>query len=178
MARIRKLNGQRDPSKPPTPEETAAEQTAAAKAEKMEAIQMALAEAQVLLTGAQADKAGAEAIRIDTEKTLKKVETMYSAMQAAQIVATVPGVVPVADEIAKSAGFKDEHPGSMPVPAAVAPVAPDPAMAAPQLPVDPGLASPESPMPEPMPASPLAGVQGGIQTPTGADNINPPEQMQ
>ena len=175
VARIRKLNGQRDPSKPPTPEEQAAEQTAAAKAAKLEAIQEALLQSQAMLVAARTDKTTAETSRIDTEKTLKKVEAMYSMLQAAQIVATVPGVVPVADEIGKSAGFKDEHPGAMPVPAMPAPAAP--AMPA-QPPVDQGFGPTDSPMPEPQPASPLEGVQGGIQTPTGADNVNPQEPLQ
>jgi hypothetical protein len=35
------------------------------------------------------------------------VEAMYAALQAAQVVATVPGVAPVADEILKGAGFQD-----------------------------------------------------------------------
>jgi hypothetical protein len=63
----------------------------------------------------------------------------------------VPGVTPVADELLKSAGFKDMHPGVPPVP---------PAAAAAQLP------PPEPTVPDPLLAD---GAAAGIQTATGAD---------
>lgn len=43
------------------------------------------------------------------EAMVKRVEVLYSSMQSAQTAATVPGVVPIADEIAKSAGFVDQN---------------------------------------------------------------------
>lgn len=46
---------------------------------------------------------------INSQTGVKNVETLYSSMQAAQTAATVPGVVPIADEIAKSAGFVDQN---------------------------------------------------------------------
>ncbi len=54
------------------------------------------------------------------EAMVKRVEVLYSSMQSAQTAATVPGVVPIADEIAKSAGFADMNAAPIyPAPAAV-----------------------------------------------------------
>lgn len=78
-------------------------------------LQAQLLEAKVALALAQAEKAKSGA-QVDN------VETLYAAMQAAQTAATVPGVVPIADEIAKSAGFKDQNAGPV-YPAPVAPAA-------------------------------------------------------
>jgi len=45
--------------------------------------------------------------KMDVDGVLQGITALYTALQAGQVVATVPGVAPVADEIAKSAGFKD-----------------------------------------------------------------------
>jgi hypothetical protein len=99
--------------------------------------------------------------------TLQKVETMHSALQAAQIVATEPGVTPAAGEIAKSAGLRDENPGGIPAPSAMAA-----AVAASAPPVAP--AEPTPPSVSDTAPGPLEGMQAGIETPTGADNVAPP----
>jgi hypothetical protein len=63
-------------------------------------------------------------------------------------------VTPVADELLKSIGFQDRHPGANPVPPAAAqPALPPPDAGAPALP-DPQLAD---------------GAARGIETQTGAD---------
>lgn len=97
------------------------------------------------------------------ESMLKRVETLYSSMQAAQTAATVPGVVPIADEIAKSAGFVDQN---------AAPIYPEPV---------PGLLADSvemseaalntSPMYPPRPEGPAEGMMQGIETVRGEDNI-------
>ena len=51
----------------------------------------------------------AQARKVDASAAVDAVEVLYSATQTAQTVATVPGVVPIADEIAKSAGFVDRN---------------------------------------------------------------------
>ncbi len=51
----------------------------------------------------------AQAMKQKSGAQVDNVETLYSAMQAAQVAATIEGVVPVADEIAKSAGFVDQN---------------------------------------------------------------------
>lgn len=179
VARIRKMTGQRDPSKPPTPEEQQAEAAAAAKAQEAEQLATDTAKAQLSQIQAQVDLVRAQMEKMDVESVLKRVESMYSALQAAQIIAVTPGVTPAADEISKSAGLEDKHPGAIPTP---------PAMAGRVLaaaagqgdtgnPMQPNTGIPTSPQdPGPdaaMPGSPLEGMQGGIQTPTGDDNAPP-----
>lgn len=165
VARIRKLNGQRDPSKPPTPEEVQAEQAAQAKQHEAEQIATETAKAQLAQITANMELMRSQMSKLGVEDALKRVETLYSALQAAQIAATTPGVTGAADEIAKSAGFEDKHPGGIPQP----PVNTDPMTPATGLPPQPA-----EPTPPPIgPASGLEGVQGGIETPTGTDNVPP-----
>jgi len=67
---------------------------------------------------AQVEKLLAEAGKIREETELKRVETtnkrvesLFGAMNTAQTAVTVPGVAPVADAIARSAGFEDQDGG-------------------------------------------------------------------
>lgn len=117
VSRIRKLNGQRDPSKPPTPEEQATEKATIDKQMKAEAMQEKAVEAGVDEILAKISKLKSETEKLDTGAVLARVESMFAALQAAQIVATIPQVTPVADEIAASAGLQDMHQGDIPVPA-------------------------------------------------------------
>ncbi|MFM9424351.1 hypothetical protein RCH10_000779 [Variovorax sp. GrIS 2.14] len=195
VSRIRKLNGQRDPSKPPTPEEQQVEQATVAK--QMEAEQVATDTNKAALAEVQAkvDLIRSQMENMDVTSVLKRVEAMFSALQAAQIVATTPGVTPAADEIALSAGLEDMHPGAIPQPTGLAqrflaqtqgvqgaPGAQpntDPMLPADGVPNDPAQAGP----PDMAPASPLEGVQGGMETvrpednfpPQGAGPANPPQ---
>lgn len=159
VTRIRKLNGQRDPSKPPTPEEAQAEQANQAKQAEAEQLQTDMAKATLGKLQADIDVAKATISKMDVEGVLKKVETMYSALQAAQIVASVPGVTPAADEITASAGMRDLAPGPIPVPP-IAATMPMPDAGQYGQPVNPG---------------PMDGMNTGIETPAGADNapVNP-----
>jgi hypothetical protein len=175
VSRIRQLNGQRDPTKEPTPEEQAAQEDgkkkqAAAEQMQMEQLQLGM------------EKLRAEVAKLDTEAMLKRVESMFSALQAAQIVAMNPTVAPVADTIAKGAGFKDQDGEDPNLPAAGA----QPQPPQPPQPGTPGIAQPPDltlngsdpaagvPVQprEAMPDAPssLEGVQQGIETTTPADN--------
>ncbi len=58
---------------------------------------------------AKIEKLKAETEKIKAETTVKNVEGMYSSLQGAQTVATVPQVAPIADEIYKSAGGEDKN---------------------------------------------------------------------
>lgn len=62
-----------------------------------------VAEAKAALAQAQATLAAANA-------TSKNVEALFSAIRTAQIITQMPAVTPIADTIAKSAGFKDADP--------------------------------------------------------------------
>lgn len=113
--------------------------------ERMAALQEELTRAKVELTRAQAEKTS-------SEKVVRMVEALYSAMQTGQVAATIPGVVPIADEIAKSAGFVDQNQAPLyPQPAA-------PAAAAVNLPQN------TSPMFPANPAGPGEGMMEGIET--------------
>ena len=163
VTRIRKLNGQRDPRKAPTPEEIQKQQKDAAEEEQVKGIQKDTLQAQL-------DKLRGEVSKLDTEAMLKRVESMFSALQAAQIVAVTPAVAPIADTIAAGAGFKDQAGQDPNLPQPAAPVMPAPETGIPVTdqgaPMDPAM-TPQAP---PDSATGLEGMQQGIETPTGADN--------
>lgn len=107
VARIRQINGQRDPDSEPTPEE---EQQMAQQAAVMEAQQrlaMAQMEASVAKLQAEVDALRADQEKSQAESINKRLEAMYSALQSAQIVAQAPGAAAMADEIMRGAGFED-----------------------------------------------------------------------
>ncbi len=106
--------------------------------------------ANVALKQAQADK-----VQADTSNA--RIEAQYGAVQAAQTVATVPGVAPVADAMLRSAGYQD---------ADAAPIVPAPA--GPGAPAGPATL-PASPNPL-TPANPGVGLHQGIETPA-ADGV-------
>lgn len=112
VARIRKINGQSDPSRKPTPEELAAQQVAQKKAEELEQLNIDKLRAEVAEAQAKTETALAQAQKTaaETEKAIAAgielgVKAAYQAIQAAQIVAQVPGATPTADAIL--AGAKD-----------------------------------------------------------------------
>lgn len=172
VQRIRKLNGQRDPSKAPTPEEEAAAKKNADDEARAKAIQLETLQAGL-------DKLRAEVGKLDTDAILKRVESMFSALQAAQIVAMTPNVAPVADTVMQGAGYKDmggQDP-NLPQPK-VEPLPQAPGMdptsivqagnVATGMPADPAQAGADPAAS--MSATGLEGAQGGMQTPTAADN--------
>ncbi|MEO8021080.1 hypothetical protein [Polaromonas sp.] len=112
VTRIRKVNGQRDPTKKPTPEEMQAEQAGQAKQAAREALDERMLIAKV-------DETEAKAKLLNADEVLRRVNTMFEALQAAQVLATAPGVAGAADAITKSAGMVDEQPGPIPAPEAM-----------------------------------------------------------
>ena len=163
VQRIRKLNGQRDPAKAPTPEELQAQQKNEADEARAKAIQLETLQAGL-------DKLRAEVSKLDTGSILARVESMFSALQAAQIVAVTPNVAPVADTIMQGAGFADQggQDPNLPQPEIAAPAMPPSDLAGNVSPPDPMAADPAAAAS--MSATGLEGMQQGIQTPTGADN--------
>ena len=101
-------------------------------------------EAKAALLNAQARKADAEA-------TNKGMETLYSGVQTAQVIATVPLVAAMADGLALSVGFKDQDAG---------PIYPEAQSGMPveQPPVN------TNPMTPSNPESPAVGMEEGIET--------------
>ncbi len=122
------------------------DQASADLQKRLAELQAQLLEAKVALALAQAEKAKSGA-QVDN------VETLYSAMQAAQTAATVPGVVPIADGIARSAGFVDKN---------VAPIYPQPVLPAETAMME--MRQNTSPMFPAKPAGPGEGMLTGIET--------------
>lgn len=110
VSRIRKLSGQRDPEAEPTPEEQQAEQAAAEQNQITQQI-------QTETLAAQLRKLQAEGDGLDARAVMTKVDAMLKALEAAQIVAAIPGSTPVADEILLNAGHKDRVPEMQEAPA-------------------------------------------------------------
>jgi hypothetical protein len=115
VARIRKINGQIDPSRKPTPEEQQAAQDKQQKAAAVEQMQMETVQAQLdkIKADAKASDAKAQtAVSMIQKAAADAIKTLttasYEALQAAQIVATVPNVTPIADAILAGAGYQDQ----------------------------------------------------------------------
>lgn len=167
--RIRKLNGQSDPSRKPTPEEIQAQQAAQEEQAAVKKLEMDTAQAQLNLLQAQVEEI-LSVIKKNAATTLKEgTAAAYQAIQAGGVVAANPGLAPVADAVMAGAGWKDENgqDPNIPQPAQAAPV--DPAMA-------PAVAEAAAP-PQDLPVAPelqqADGAQAGIETPTTADNLPP-----
>ncbi len=107
VKRIREINGKSDPDAEKTPEQQQAEQDQAQMAQDQAEMQRRAAEANVKMLEAKVDQVIAQNEKIGAERLAKMVEAMYAALQAGGVVATTPGVAPVADEILKGSGFKD-----------------------------------------------------------------------
>lgn len=102
LARIRQVTGMPDPAKGDTPEMQQKQKQQAEMAQAQYAAQMAQLRADVL-------EAQAKGIKLNAEAMAKRLETLYMAAQAAQVLTMAPQIAPVADELARSVGFKDEH---------------------------------------------------------------------
>lgn len=98
-----------------TPEEQLAqdEEAAQKQAEVDQAIQDRDT-AETALIQAKVDQTNALTQKAEADKLMKMVEAIFVALQAGQVVATVPQVAPVADEILKGAGYKDVAGGQNP----------------------------------------------------------------
>jgi len=111
------------------------------------------------LLAAQVAKLQAEAALKQVEATNKRVEALYSAMNTAQVAVQTPGVTPVADQIAKSAGFEDQDAGTI-YPQEV------PGQAVPEEAMIPTNTSPN------FPGNPSRGLNAGIETGQGVPYDN------
>lgn len=177
VSRIRKINGQSDPSRKPTPEELEAQQQADQAAKALQQLQLRGEQADVAKKEADAALATAKVGQTDAARLVaqmdamqKAVTAMYEALQAAQIVATVPNVTPVADALLAGAGFKDQGGQDPDIPA---PSGALPAMT-PQSAHGDYVGAPATSTAPPAPAPQLQqadGAQQGIETATPADNI-------
>lgn len=125
------------------------------------------------LLAAQVEKLAAEVRRIDAQRVAEGVKAAYSAMQAGQVIASVPSVAPIADEVMRTAGWQ---PSAGADPDFPQPAAPDPALVQGEVgdrrtgvSFLPGNPNPMLPAAAP---SPEQGMGDGIETPV-ADGVDP-----
>ncbi len=100
LERIRSVNGQAPLDGKLTPEQQAARQQQQAQAQAQFELQMAQMRAAVKEAQAKGEKLEAEAIAT-------RLEALYQSAQAAASLVSIPQAMPVADELLRSAGFKD-----------------------------------------------------------------------
>ncbi len=100
LKRIREVNGQSGSDGKMTPEQAQA---------KQQQQQMAQAQFEAQMAQIQADirEANAKGEKLEADAMAKRLESLYLSAQAAQVLVMAPGITPVADELLKSAGFKD-----------------------------------------------------------------------
>jgi hypothetical protein len=164
VERIRSINGQSDPDGKVSPEKQAAmaEQQAKAKAEYDAT--MAKLQADIKEMVARGEKLDADAMKA-------RLEALYVSAQAAQTLAQAPGATPIADELLRSAGFKDANGPDEVIPPEMG--GQEPAPAQPQLvpgtsqpTMSPEIEQPGAALPEAEPPAPQLGdgQAAGIQT--------------
>lgn len=145
VTRIRKINGQSDPDADPTPEEQAKQAESEAAAAEQQQLETDRLRAELEHLRAKTKDLVASAVK-------KGVESAYASMQAGQVIATMPAVAPIADEVMKGAGYQDPSPGGVdpnfPVPAGV---------------MQPAVEFPKNTSPM-LPATAGAGALDGIET--------------
>lgn len=99
---------------------------------------------------ASIDKLNAETEKLKVETVTAAVTSQFSAMQAANVIATTPTTAPIADALLLSAGFVDKN---------TPPIVPQNVIQQPGLPAMPQNTSPL------FPATPTNGMMQGIETP-------------
>lgn len=114
VARIRKLNGQGKDDEEKTEEDVMAEQQAAQTAQAQAQLAQRAAEANVKMLEAKVDNLMKQTQKLDADRLTSMVTAMYEALQSGQIVASIPGVAPVADEILRGAGYQEVPGGQDP----------------------------------------------------------------
>lgn len=117
---------------------------------------------------AKVEYIGKQGAKVDADKVAAGVTSTYSAMQAAEVIAAVPQVAPIADKIMQAAGYQVPTPGGVD-PNFPQPVTPAAVEAVQAGPVDIAESGNSSPM---FPATPRQGANDGIET-QRADGLQP-----
>jgi hypothetical protein len=153
LQRVRGATGMRNEDTEMSPEEQA-------KVQQQQAVQQAQFQAQMAQLQATTREAQAKGEKLEADALAKRLESLYMAAQGAQVLAAAPQISPVADELLKSAGFKDQNGQGVINPQA--------------MPAQP----PQQPIPEPQQADgALVGHQAGIQT-AAPDGVAAPINQQ
>ena len=100
LQRVRSATGMRDEDAEMTPEEQA-------QMQQQQAVQKAKFDAEMAQLQATIREAQAKGEKLEADAMAKRLEALYMAAQGAQVLALAPQITPVADELLKSAGFKD-----------------------------------------------------------------------
>jgi ribosomal protein L16 Arg81 hydroxylase len=102
LKRVRGATGMRDEDVEVTPEEQQAQQ-------QQQQVAQAQFEAQMAQFQASIREAEAKGEKLEAEAMAKRLESLYMAAQAAQVLSMAPQISPIADELLKSVGFKDQN---------------------------------------------------------------------
>ncbi len=133
--------------------------------EVMQAQQQKMAELEMQLKQAEIDKVNAEKDKLDAEKTESTIRSLFSSIQAANIVATNPAITPIADSIFASAGGIDLNGGELIQQSAPMQPMALPVNTSPGFPANSNVPAPVPETPEvAMPIAPDHGAQRGIET--------------
>lgn len=160
LERIRSVNGQTDPDGKLTPQQQKAQAEQQAKAKAEYDAQMAKLQADIKEAIAKGEKLDAEAMK-------SRLEALYISAQAAQTLVQIPTATPVADELLRSAGFKDAGGQGQVIPPGAVPQLPGPEQ---QPPVDPSM-GPQPPADGMAPPPVMGdGQASGIET-VAADGV-------
>jgi len=101
LERIRSVTGQTPPDGKLSPEQQQAQAEQAAKAKAEYEAQMAALMADIKEKQAKGEK-------LDAEAMATRLQALRDSAEAAQILAAMPAATPIADELLRSAGFKDQ----------------------------------------------------------------------
>lgn len=123
------------------------------KAQRAQQGQDPTMQARAKLFGAQAEKALADAERLQALTVGARVEAQYSGVQTAQVIEQIPGTATTADALLRSAGAKDMD---------AAPIVPQASGAGEVSPVE--VPTNTNPLTPANPESPAVGMQAGIET--------------
>ncbi|CAB5675474.1 portal protein [Comamonas aquatica] len=123
------------------------------KAQRAQQGQDPTMQARAKLFGAQAEKALADAERLQALTVGARVEAQYSGVQTAQVIEQIPGTATTADALLRSAGAKDMD---------AAPIVPQASGAGEVPPVE--VPTNTNPLTPANPESPAVGMQAGIET--------------
>ncbi len=124
---------------------------------------------------ARVELLGKQGAKADADKVSTGVGATYAAMQAAEVIASVPQVAPIADKIMQAAGYQVPTPGGVDPNFPMAPdaaVTPAAVQAAQSGPVELPPSGNTSPMSPGTPPSPMQGARDGIET-QRADGMQP-----
>lgn len=131
------------------------------KAQRAQQGQDPTMQARAKLFGAQAEKALADAERLQALTVGARVEAQYSGVQTAQVIEQIPGTATTADALLRSAGAKDMD---------AAPIVPQASGAGEVPPVE--VPTNTNPLTPANPESPTVGLQAGIETQAN-DGVRP-----